>query len=669
MSLVEVFVALLVLSVGLIALAKLQVDLVRGGGESRARTSALALAEEKIEDLRTFSLKNAAVGATWPVAVSQPLAWSFIANDAGGRISGGAVTRAGVQYNLTWTSSLQSTDGATATGGYQSFYKVVNVNVGWTGADGVAQTVSLAASIPDTPPGLTKLASALFGNPEGPVLEYDNYDAPQVISVPIDLGRSRHRETSKPLPDVLAQGDYAHQVTFDVVNYHHLPDDRFAVDRRESFVTVNCRCTLEASGPGRGPATFVLTGSLLRDKPGTVLSSKPHTGTVRTSGSRSVSSQPELCSVCCRDHHDAGAQYRYNPTDTDDHAHYFWNESAGGYEGPVSVGQAYDEACRMKRVNGIFQVFEDWNLVAINAIPEVDLSGDVSAYRDYVASVVRNYVTGGSLPTAPTFSSVTVTPGGAAQLQGRAIYIDYMSAEEKAAAAALITADDNVSFLESVPWYEINLTKLAQWKLQDTNSTNDYLTAPVTGETCRNATQVDLAGKVACISSEAVRTEELQQDNYNRGLAKGGPETGAKDAQVYLLNGNTGLIDTRAVTEAASLAAPIFDEQLVSNDAGSAVQGSISKLGKNNPSGNPWSGPGAVTCSYTAGGSPQSCGAWISGSGNDDPRVFRFNAPTGTAVVVTVSFPGGVVCPSSRSVTAPDSGLTFTLKSTGSTCP
>ena len=37
LSLVEVFVALLVLSVGLIALAKLQVDLVRGGGDSRAR--------------------------------------------------------------------------------------------------------------------------------------------------------------------------------------------------------------------------------------------------------------------------------------------------------------------------------------------------------------------------------------------------------------------------------------------------------------------------------------------------------------------------------------------------------------------------------------------------------------------------------------------------------
>ena len=39
MSLVEVFVALLVLSVGLIALAKLQVDLVRSGGDSRARTA------------------------------------------------------------------------------------------------------------------------------------------------------------------------------------------------------------------------------------------------------------------------------------------------------------------------------------------------------------------------------------------------------------------------------------------------------------------------------------------------------------------------------------------------------------------------------------------------------------------------------------------------------
>jgi hypothetical protein len=327
----------------------------------------------------------------------------------------------------------------------------------------------------------------------------------------------------------------------------------------------------------------------------------------------------------------------------------------------------------MKRVNGIFLVFEDWNLIAINAIPESALTGDTTAYTDYVASLVRNYVTNAALPTMPTFySPVTVTPGGAAQLQGRAIYIDYMTAAQKTAAAALITVSDNVSFLKSVPWYEINLTKLAQWKLQDTNTTTDYSTAPVTVNDCRFATQANLAGKVACISSEPVQTEAFLENNYNRALVKGGPTAGTKDAQVYLLNGNSGLIDRQALTQAANTGPRVFDEILVTNDAGVAVSGTIGKTTVNPPSGNPWTGGSPVTCRYTVnGGSSNPCGPpWTGGaSGPNDPANFSFNAPSGASIAVTVNFPGGIVCPSTQTVTAPASGLVFTLKRTGATCP
>ena len=80
LSLVEVFVALLVLSVGLIALAKLQVDLVRGSGDARARTIALSLAEEKIEDLRTFAETGDGTG-TWSVTAN-PMKWTYISGPA-----------------------------------------------------------------------------------------------------------------------------------------------------------------------------------------------------------------------------------------------------------------------------------------------------------------------------------------------------------------------------------------------------------------------------------------------------------------------------------------------------------------------------------------------------------------------------------------------------------
>ncbi len=682
LSLVEVFVALLVLSVGLIALAKLQVDLVRGSSDARTRTVALALAEEKLEDLRTFAVPDDT--GTWSTTVN-PMAWSYITGPAlttpadtacttacrGGRIApqtsySSALEVAGVRFKRTWEIDQRDFTNA-GPPAITSRTKDVRVTIAWMNELGVEQQVSVLGNLVDIPPGNVAMASEpLTERPDRPRIVYDEGEAPQVIAVPIDLGDTNKRETTKPLPDVQAQGDYAHEVTFDVVNYHQEGDVNL-VDRREEFVTVNCRCTLQASGRGRTPAKSVLTGSLLRDVPGLTRTDKPYTGTVRTSGQDAVSSQPALCNICCRDHHDGpdvnGDPNRYNPVDTTDHSHYLWD---GSDYIAASVGDAYDEACRMKRVNGIFQVFEDWNLVAINAIPESALTGDTSDYTAYVASVVRNYVKDDPLPTMPEFySPVTLTPGGAAQLQGRAIYIDYMTDVEKAAAEALITLDDDVSFLKSVPWYEVNLTKLARWKLQDTNTTTDYSTSPVTVNDCRFANLTNLSGKVACISSEPVQTEELQQNNYNRGRAKGGPVSGEKDAQVYLLNGNPGLIDTQALTQDANAAARVFDEIPVANVTGSAVEGTIEKTANNNPGGNPWSN---VSCRYTVnGGASTSCGdiPLTNDKNDNNPRQFSFYAPIDSTVVVTISYTGGVVCPASQTVTAPAAGLVFSLKESG----
>nr|ART36072.1 B543 [uncultured bacterium] len=679
LSLVEVFVALLILSVGLIALAKLQVDLVRGSGDARARTIALSLAEEKVEDLRTFVKTDSAIAWTATAAASPTFepAWSHIDTSKGGRLAPQTARQvAGVNFQIDWAVSNLDFTASVPPPLITSRTKNVTVTVSWVNEAGdppnctppyVKQCVTLLANIVEIPPGNVAQASEpLDERPDGPQILYTPGVAPEIISVPIGTGNGK-RETTKPLPDVQAQGDYAHEVTFDVVNYH----DSGIVDRREEFVTVNCRCTLGTTGRGRTPARALLQGTVLRDKPGVARTDKPTTGTVRTSGSNAVSSQPELCALCCRDHHDGptvdSETNRYNPIDTTDHLHYLWNGSTYTL---AATGDAYDEACRMKRVNGVFQVFEDWNLTSITVIPQSDLEeGDATqtAYKDYVADVVRKYVDSGQpTPVVPTFTPVTLTPGASAQLQGRAIYIDYMTADQKAAAAALITVDDNASVLEAVPWYEINLTKLAKWKLQDSGTTTDYSTAPVTAETCVEATQADLAGKIACIASEAVQTEALQQDNYTRGLVKGGAATGGLDAQAYLRNGNTGLIDTQALTQASNDAAPIFDELPFTNDVGSAVEGQVAKTNNSNPGGNPW---GSVGCSYTVdGGASTDCTPLLTGSGSNAPRNFTFNVTTGATVVVTVTYSGGVVCPANQTVTAPASGVNFVLKTSGS-CP
>jgi hypothetical protein len=424
--------------------------------------------------------------------------------------------------------------------------------VSWQNEAGVTQAVNTVANLVEIPPGNVALASQpVADRPDGPQIAYTPGVAPEVIGVPIDTGTGK-RETTKPLPDVQAQGDYAHEVRFDVVNYH-LEGSQNVVDRREEFVTVNCRCTLVASGRGRTPARVALIGNVLRDQPGAVRTDKPFTGTVRTSGSNAKSSQPVLCSICCRDHHDgppvtvgSDTDYnRYNPTAGSDHLHYLWNGSAYVQ---ASVGDAYDEACRLKRVNGVFQVFQDWKLETITALPATYLRDDSpttqASYVQYVQNLVQAKVEGSAAPvktTALPNRDFDFDKGANRQLLSRAIYVDYMPPD------LLTFVQDRISnnqpFLEFVPFYEINDTKLADWLLNTTTPSPapNQMPCPPTDATLNNA-------MVICVTNQAITDESVSQNNYSRGLAVAGQTAGQLRVLSKARLANTGITGTFAIS-------------------------------------------------------------------------------------------------------------------------
>lgn len=656
LSLVEVFVALLVLSVGLIALAKLQVDLVRGSSDARTRTVALALAEEKIEDLRTFA-RSTDTG-TWSVTVN-PMAWSYITGPAistpadttcgtpcrGGRIppqtsyTNAPLEVAGVRFKRTW-EVVDRPLSAAASPPPGSRTKDVRVTIAWLNEMGVEQQVSVLSNVVEIPPGNVVLASQpILDPPAGPQVLYTPGQAPEIVAVPIDTGTGK-RETTKPLPDVQAQGGYAHEVRFDVVNYH-LDGANNVVDRREEFVTVNCRCALAGPGRGRTPARVAFTGGVLRDKPGEVITSKSQTGVVLTTGGNGVSQQPALCTICCRDHHDGPTQTvggnteynRYKPTAMSDHQHYLWNSNTNTYTLATNTGAAYDEACRLKRINGIFQVFQDWNLKAIVAMPENDLLNPTiqTAYTSYVSGYTSNQANN-SLPTGslPTFSTTTLAPGGAAQLSGRAVFIDEMPAD---LVTFLNTSPPPVNVLTYVPFYEINLTKLADWKLQNTNTNTDYAT--VDGQTCDGAvSQPTLASKIACIANQTIVDETVINvgvyQNYFRGLLKGGPVAGDLDAQVYAVNGNTSVTGTQPLTAAQAGSTPISSEYHFAVAAGQSISGTITKGANFTVNGNTFWSNITVTAS-----SP----CTLSGTGSSS-RSFTCSVTGGWTGTVTAAWTG-----------------------------
>ncbi len=99
-TVIEILVALLLFSVGALALAKMQVISVKGSGFNKEATSATALAQKKMEELKGgfyTSVTSNATGVTDQIA--------------------------GITYTTTWTSS--------ETGNTPTRYKTVAVTVTW----------------------------------------------------------------------------------------------------------------------------------------------------------------------------------------------------------------------------------------------------------------------------------------------------------------------------------------------------------------------------------------------------------------------------------------------------------------------------------------------------------------------------------------------------------
>lgn len=144
-SLIEVLITLIVLGMGLMSLAKFQGTVMKDNGMGKERTVAVHLAEQKIEDLRSFTKLYT------PNPQTNPLTFSFqaIGNNLGGTLNAGGslvlpsgavagLANSNVTYTRDWAvqdwwyTAPNSLPVSTNPGGYPwpSFKKVV-VTVRW----------------------------------------------------------------------------------------------------------------------------------------------------------------------------------------------------------------------------------------------------------------------------------------------------------------------------------------------------------------------------------------------------------------------------------------------------------------------------------------------------------------------------------------------------------
>jgi prepilin-type N-terminal cleavage/methylation domain-containing protein len=482
-GLIEVMVALVILAVGILGISKLQGTLIRNSSDANQRAVAVSIAQQKIDDLKSFAKLTVgsatdAVPDTWvPGIAPSLLSYAHIANNKGGTIGKAdattpfAVTVGGNSYLLSWNVANYYYTGAPllpttpVSAGNDIDFKQVAINVAWTAENGTSQNIVLNTVIDSYAPSFTALANNSSSGGIPPQASYTPELAPDVIDITVDTGSGTKRQTSKPLPDAVKTGqDSNTSVTFEVVSYFQDGSDYFQ-NRQEEFQTVDCTCSLSTSAGLSYPPGHVVWDESEKDRYDAVGNPISKATATQTGNANAVD---DTCTVCCRDHHDDTASIvKYVVgTATGDHVHYKANGSV------ATGGNEYIESCRFKRINGVMRVFQDWNLldlVVANRASLADGEAVQTQYNTYVTNLLKDQVESTNLAVKPplrTPINIPLSPTTGTQLESRGIYIDqvYDTTGSLSTDYASYVADSaNLDRLERVPFAEVNLTLLSIW--------------------------------------------------------------------------------------------------------------------------------------------------------------------------------------------------------------
>ena len=506
-SLIEVMVAIVILSIGLLALASLQLTLMRNSAETKAQTTALALAKQAIEERASYSSMAGYVAITDGNMT--------IPNPVGGIDYTGAVEvkRYVFDKSATGTNPRYAQVGDTLT---DAQVKNVNANylpgrefkrivatVGWVDSSGVNQIVRVEDAISAIDPGDTisvnkysdlgaaRKAQSVIANP-----------ASVAGVIPIAIGNGTDTAATNPRPILLAQGNNSTLVEtrFDIFTYAALNGTTATAQSRVETSVVGCTCRTG----GGNQTTFRPTYW-----DGTKYTTPDTRANTPVSAPKSGVDQSALCTACCRDHQDPSGVVgpKFDPRRTT-HNHYRESDLAT----VINMSTAnldYDDACRLIRVDGVFRVAQDTyndyfgmlgtaglgqntpTTTIANAVPG---STQTANYQTFVLNYLQarfingaqaNYntpinfasVSGNSVLDNPTSASIA-TASTPQYLHARGLYIDYLTPEVQQLvhdaglpANCMGTdnqpADSNSEFqacvFKMLPFTSINLTEIASW--------------------------------------------------------------------------------------------------------------------------------------------------------------------------------------------------------------
>lgn len=487
-TLIEVMLALLILALGILGITKLQGTLIKNSSDANQRAVAVALAQKKIDDLKSFTELAMTGSSDWgcpaPALNAASLAYADIADNTGGApgcaanlLANTDIPIGNTNYQLSWdvtpyqfvsNVATAMTDASSAAPTVD--FKNVEVVVSWLDIDtGNDASVALSTILDSYGPAVTALSASTNAGGAPIYPTYTPEAAPDVIDIEVDTGDGTKRQTSKPLPDAVKTGANANTiVSFEVVTYqqHPLDSSKFTATRQEEYVTVDCRCTLVAANATAYPPAHTVwddTDKERYDRVGFPISKQT---AIQTNNANDVD---EVCTTCCRDHHDATASpVKYVAgTTSGNHTHYKIN----GNGAVAGTNDEYIESCRLKLVDGVYRVFQDWNLIDLTQLERAELSDGSalqSEYRSYVDQLLKDTVESTSLATKPSLRTPLNTAVGTLNLQmeSRGLYIDDvydLSGALSSEYLTYVTDSSNADRLEKIPFAEVNLTLLSGW--------------------------------------------------------------------------------------------------------------------------------------------------------------------------------------------------------------
>ncbi|WP_055438421.1 prepilin-type N-terminal cleavage/methylation domain-containing protein [Pseudidiomarina woesei] len=507
---IEVLVALVIIAVGVAGLVSLQRTFIQSSVRAAERTAALELAQHRLEELRFTVYQDIAAGSD-------------------------TVVRDDKTYSLTWSVAPQYFNGQWRTTGDANLpdplppepdAKSVNIEVAWQQRGGEDQTLTLEGWLGRLTMRDGGLAVTAPPPRNEPRVVYNPGAAPEVIAVKLTEDDAavayQVKETTRPTPTVQRTGDKL-TVRFDTVTY----DEATQTQRVEDFITVNCSCELTGFDEGGlTPQRLTLIDGRLALDPDGGRPTRKITGVPNPD----AGDQSELCLQCCRDHHDNstmvanGTVYKHDTQRNQDGNHRHFRMENGVLTQATGSGAIYDESCRMRRIDGWYAMYPDWQFYALTATSADYLINPAGAeiYTDYVRDVVKALVMGDPLPAAPDGRDMYVYPGGY-QLIGRGIYLDDMSPEHESVVRQAIV-NGELDWISKVPFYEVNLTLLADWQ-----ASNE---------------------PVAEVTNEAIQTiVNVDQDyygTYSRGRVTA-TSTGASEMTVTAKMGNASVLGSQPV--------------------------------------------------------------------------------------------------------------------------